>query len=601
MTISSTTSRNDYTGTGAVDTYSYTFKIFVDADLLVTTQDLNDTETTLALTTDYTVTGAGDDSGGTIVLVAGNLTSGHKITIRRNRAIKQTTDIRNQGDFFAETYEDALDSQIMIDQKQQDELDRSVKTPETVTSSDFDPELPAGIDGAISKAPITNVTGDAWAPVANWPSAGNISAAEGFAAAAALSAAAAAAAAGTLSPYGINNLGLATSVAASALTIELKGADGTTDPSTGTDAVIIYFRDATITSGAMTGRTAIAALSVVIPSGATLGHNDNVEEFIYVYALDNASTIELAVSSSNVWDEGDLVTTVALTTGSDDAATMYSTSARTNVACRLIGRLRITETTAGTWDADATSVDVGFLFDPEDKVQARSAAFEAKNGRIYNVDTTGGTINIQLPDVTKGLTNFTVKDIAGTFDTNAATLVRSASENIEGTGANYTLDIERGAYRVFSDLTDWHILFDLPRQTNLDSNSHSLQFTLTGGQWGSASSKTLDIAAQGAKIGTYVDSVNTTTNEFTFTKIGNYMLLLMISGLATGAGGGGTVTHTINSVTEVFQSNSDTRNIFAAIPFNIGDTGVDYAITTANVTTTWTGGLGNGTIFWMGL
>ena len=53
-TISSTTSRMDYTGNGAVDTYSYSYKIFANTDLLVTVRNTSDVETTLTLTTDYT-------------------------------------------------------------------------------------------------------------------------------------------------------------------------------------------------------------------------------------------------------------------------------------------------------------------------------------------------------------------------------------------------------------------------------------------------------------------------------------------------------------------------------------------------------------------
>lgn len=139
MTISSTTNRNDYTGNGSVNTYSYSFKIFSQSNLQVTVVDLSGVQTTLTLLTDYTVTGVGETAGGTIVLVnagqawltSGNLTSGFGLTIRRVRELKQETDIRNQGDFFPEAHENEFDKQIMVDQQQQDEIDRSLKLPET--------------------------------------------------------------------------------------------------------------------------------------------------------------------------------------------------------------------------------------------------------------------------------------------------------------------------------------------------------------------------------------------------------------------------------------------------------------------------------------
>lgn len=142
MTLASTTRRNDYIGNGAVDTYSYTFKIYDETDLLVTVKDTDDVETELTLTTHYTVTGVGESSGGSVALVNGSfdwldadgdLESGYAITIRRVRAITQETDVRNQGSNFREDIEDEFDKQIMIDQQQQDEIDRSLKFSETST------------------------------------------------------------------------------------------------------------------------------------------------------------------------------------------------------------------------------------------------------------------------------------------------------------------------------------------------------------------------------------------------------------------------------------------------------------------------------------
>ena len=157
MSISSATNRVDYTGNGAVDTYSYTFRIFNENDLLVTVTDTSNVETTLTLSTDYTVTGVLDASGGNVVLVNssqswldgdGDLKTGYKITIRRVVSLVQTTDIRNQGDFFPEAHEDAFDYSRMIDQQQQDEIDRSVKNPESLLPSTFDPTLPTDVNTA---------------------------------------------------------------------------------------------------------------------------------------------------------------------------------------------------------------------------------------------------------------------------------------------------------------------------------------------------------------------------------------------------------------------------------------------------------------------
>lgn len=169
MTVSSTTNRVSYTGNDSTDTYNYTFRIFANTDLLVIVKNTTtDVETTLTLTTDYTVTGVGG-SGGTIVLAGSgkawqgtgaNLNTGYKLYIRRVLPLKQLTDIRNQGDFYPEVHEDALDKLIMIEQQQQDELDRAVKLSETIDPADFDATIPADAVGAASMSLVINATGD---------------------------------------------------------------------------------------------------------------------------------------------------------------------------------------------------------------------------------------------------------------------------------------------------------------------------------------------------------------------------------------------------------------------------------------------------------
>jgi len=190
MGLSSTTSRVAYTGNNTTDTYAYTFKVFAASDLLVT-KVIGRVESTLILNTDYTVTGVGSVSGGNIVLTGGNLATGHKLVIRRVRPLTQTTDIRNQGTYYPETHENQFDKLVMQDQQQQDEINRSVKLPESVATSAFNPTLPVGTPGTLSKAPITNSTGTGWADPNLWPAATDIATAASSATAAAASAAAA--------------------------------------------------------------------------------------------------------------------------------------------------------------------------------------------------------------------------------------------------------------------------------------------------------------------------------------------------------------------------------------------------------------------------
>ncbi|HHA1963102.1 TPA: GDSL-type esterase/lipase family protein [Enterobacter kobei] len=133
MTVSTVVDHNDYTGNGVTTSFPYTFRIFTTDNLLVTVTDLNLTETVLTLDTDYSVTGAGGYSGGNVVLTS-PLASGWKISIARDLAPTQETDLRNQGKFFAEVHEDAFDKLTMLIQQALSRLGilnrRAVKVPE---------------------------------------------------------------------------------------------------------------------------------------------------------------------------------------------------------------------------------------------------------------------------------------------------------------------------------------------------------------------------------------------------------------------------------------------------------------------------------------
>ena len=132
MTVSTTTNRASYPGDGIQDTFAYAFKIFADADLTVIIRDANGNETTKTLTTHYTVTGAGTNSGGNVVFTAGNIpTATETVVILRELDITQSTDYVANDPFPAESHEDALDRLTMIAQQLSEETGRSLKLSQT--------------------------------------------------------------------------------------------------------------------------------------------------------------------------------------------------------------------------------------------------------------------------------------------------------------------------------------------------------------------------------------------------------------------------------------------------------------------------------------
>jgi hypothetical protein len=160
-----------------------------------------------------------------------------------------------------------------------------------------------------------------------------------------------------LDQYNIENLSIAASVGSSALTVSVKTQTG--GNASATDVIYVGMRSSTLTSGVFNRRTITGALSMVVSSGSTLGQTSGQPSNIYVYLIDNAGTLELAVSHAK-YSEGSLVTTTAEggAGAADSATAMYSTTARSNVPCRLIGYILNTQTTAGTWAATATQIQL---------------------------------------------------------------------------------------------------------------------------------------------------------------------------------------------------------------------------------------------------
>ena len=140
MTVSTTIIKSSHNGNGSTTTFAYNFKIFADSDLVVIIRSSTGTETTKTLTTHYTVSGAGDASGGSITFTTGNIpASGETVVIRRNVPQTQAIDYIANDPFPAETNEEGLDRSTMIAQQVSEATDRSIKLSRTntMTSTEF--------------------------------------------------------------------------------------------------------------------------------------------------------------------------------------------------------------------------------------------------------------------------------------------------------------------------------------------------------------------------------------------------------------------------------------------------------------------------------
>lgn len=134
MTISSTSNRKSYAGDGVTTAFDTTPVVFFDPTDLAVYDVVTATgvATTLALNTDFTVTG-GNGAVGTVTAMTAPA-SGHTLLIVRTLPLTQQYDPNNGDDSDAENVEDAFDKATLVDQQLSAKLDRSFVLPDSDVS-----------------------------------------------------------------------------------------------------------------------------------------------------------------------------------------------------------------------------------------------------------------------------------------------------------------------------------------------------------------------------------------------------------------------------------------------------------------------------------
>ena len=139
MTISTTIIKNSYSGNGSTSAFTYNFKITDEDDIQVIIRSANGTETVKTITTHYTVSGVGGNSG-TVTFTSGNIpVTGETVVLRRSTPQTQAMDLIDNDPMSADTIETAHDKVTSISQELQEQVDRSIKLSRTntMTSTEF--------------------------------------------------------------------------------------------------------------------------------------------------------------------------------------------------------------------------------------------------------------------------------------------------------------------------------------------------------------------------------------------------------------------------------------------------------------------------------
>lgn len=131
MTVQSTTARADYQGNGATTQFAIPFYFLDPTHVEVLRTDSSTTPAlvvTLALNSDYTVAGAGNQQGGALTTAVAP-TATQTITVLRNVPQTQLTHYVPNDPFPAASHENALDQLTMAAQQMQEQVNRGLTLP----------------------------------------------------------------------------------------------------------------------------------------------------------------------------------------------------------------------------------------------------------------------------------------------------------------------------------------------------------------------------------------------------------------------------------------------------------------------------------------
>lgn len=338
MAMTETTNKVRHNGTGAQVAFAFTFKIFANTDLEVYTISSAGVATLKTLTTHYTVAIDAINEGGTVTfLVAPGATE--DVLIRRIIALTQPTDVPNFGSIREEQLENEMDRGRMIDQQQQEEIDRTVKISATANDAGFDGELEDPADHPDEFVKVN-------------------SAGDGFTFDAAIGATGPQGTTGPTGPEGPTGPTAATGPTGPQGTTGPTGAQGTTGPTgaqgaTGADSTV---QGATGATGpvAATGPTGPQGATGATGPAGTAGWTDNGATVNATTATDNfviGSTSAVAGTSA----EGVLVLAnkTAPTTSPADAVQLYAADVITGYGSDQIPTMSSDSAPSGASSADS--------------------------------------------------------------------------------------------------------------------------------------------------------------------------------------------------------------------------------------------------------
>ena len=162
-TVSSNKYKVVYSGDGLTSTYSFAFPVYKQTDLVVSVVTVaTNVTTTLALTTNYTVTlntlGYGGTYNGSITLLGSYapLSAAYQLVIQRVLPYTQLISLQDNSVTPASTYMEGYDRATMLLQQNQEQISRSLLVPINSTGTSLTP-APGLAIGWSSSGVLTNL------------------------------------------------------------------------------------------------------------------------------------------------------------------------------------------------------------------------------------------------------------------------------------------------------------------------------------------------------------------------------------------------------------------------------------------------------------
>lgn len=434
MTVASTTSKVSYAGNGSTTAFTVSFYFLDNSHLKVVLRSSTGTETVKTITTDYTVSGAGSPSGGTVTMLVAPA-SGQTLVITRNVPLTQDVDYQPNDPFPANTHEQALDKLTMEAQQINEAVSRSIKlsATNTMTSTEF----------TVGAADRAN-------KVLGFDSAGELSVAQELGTYRGNWA--------TSTAYAQRDIVKDSSNSNIYICITSHTSTGSVPISTNVNATnwSLLVDSASATSSASAAAASASAASTSASSASTSASS----------AASSASSA--STSASTATTQASAASTSATNAASSASSASTSATAAANSAT-----------------AAAAAAASGLYRQVFDK-SANYTIVAADQGTLFRVNTSSGAVTITLPLISSVTDGFKVSVVKWTGDANGVTVSRSGSDTINGAttsviGAQYTqttfvADFETSQwFAATSGLGSTNVSVDV-----FSGNGSTTAFTLSG-------------------------------------------------------------------------------------------------------------------------